>query len=335
MIYSRRSILRDAALLSLAGVASASPLSLVAQTKKPKPKPRQPRTPPSCNSFSTSGVRIFFAGSWLFLADPTSKTPSMWAVARDMTAIPHNFPYGVWQEPGGIDHNKTTLQTPATGQQAVPYVVNVSSYSTSHTSVTELFDATILTAPFTYLTNADKDILFNARAKNLIIVSVPIPTQILPAAFLSGASVTAGTNVPLANNPKLTFKGIATTHIFEYQGPQAALAFTPPNASPINLTAGLDFNSDMHFHTVPKDGMDHSVMMFVNLLNTIQSQSSAFGSGDLQIAPAAQVKFDPGPLVSKCLSTDEKDELEIPAQFTKSTLASCAGGGMALGGDCC
>jgi len=329
MNRSRRSMLRDAALLSLAGAANTYPLSLLSQAKKLKPKTGDP-----CNSFSTPGVRIFFAGSWLFCSSP-DKT-RIWAVARDLGSTPHNFPFGYWQA-NGIDKNGTSLPP---NSSATPYMVGIENYTNNNSSASKLFSDTAAASPFTYLPNTANDIRFNSGAINLRIISVPIPTQIILAGFLVGAVVHGPKDVLAAiNTTQVT--GIATTHIFDYEGPQATLNFTPPTGSStpgpdgptIMLNAGQDFSSDMHFHTVPKipDGMNHAQPMFNNLLNTIVSQTSAFGSGDFSLTIPTSAKFARGPYVSKCVSTTE---LEIPYAQMLSNLASCAGGAIGVGGDC-
>ena len=338
MLYTRRSILRNAGIVSLASSAATLPLHLFAQARRAKPKDTAPCTP-----FPEKGVRIFFGGSWIFCADPASPTTRMLAIGRDLPAwqkLPHIFPYGVWQA-NGIDQNKTSLGPNPGGDQVgspTSCSVTVSNYSVKYMSTMSLFQDTLKKAPFVYLANGSGDIKLRTALPRLRIISVPIPTQIIPAAFEMGATISAEAGVPLAplQGAYGVINGLPTTHIFDYWGDQATLTFNPPAGSTIGipvgptitLNASTDSSSDMHFHTVvqTQDHMDHGPAMFSNLMDIVLSQSVAFDSGDIALVSPTLSSFVPGPNVPNCISDGE---LEIEPD--RSDLASCSGTGIGIG----
>ncbi len=88
MSYTRRQILRNAALASVAGVA-ASPLTLLSGCHHDHK--HIPQYGPNNPTMFNLGVRIFLIGSWLFCADPQSSS-SVLAVTADMPTPMHHFP---------------------------------------------------------------------------------------------------------------------------------------------------------------------------------------------------------------------------------------------------
>ena len=89
MSYSRRDLLRDAAIVSVAG-CSGYGLSFVSGCDS---EPAKPGQRPS--SFAL-GIRIFFVGAWIFCVDPDSPKERIRAVSMEPACMPHWFPYGKW-----------------------------------------------------------------------------------------------------------------------------------------------------------------------------------------------------------------------------------------------
>jgi len=339
MPYTRRDLIRDAALIAATGAAAGLPFAF---PKKPGNHSTPTLTPPK--QFD-SGVRIFFCGSWLFCADPKNKG-YMWAICRDMSTMAHNFPYGAWDSNKGIDGNGTSLPCNTGGGL---YAVSVTGFQSlsAKPSVDDLFGAASKEG-LSYFPNSDGDLAINQRAGNLRIISVPIPTKMTLAAYLPGAYINHNDNAPINTPNSISTLGIPTAHIFEYiqdstSSAPASLTFQPPPGSivgspkgqpqQISLTAGLTYASDLHFHTIPCTSTNdptHAPRMFTNLMNVVSSKSAAFGSGDLALVPSTS---DPnrGPYVPCSV---DKYELEIKEVATKlGNVASCAGGAVGVGGD--
>jgi len=336
MPYTRRDLIRDAALISVTAAVAAAPSAF---GKNKKRKVAYPASPPNPANFNP-GVRIFFVGSWLFCAGPQN-TNLMWAVGRNFNFSAqkkqHIFPYGAWPKTGGIDDNSTSLPSNDTDS---PYSVSVTNYRQNHKDVDDLFGATRAEG-FTYFPNTDGDMRFNKMAQYLRIISVPIPTQIIAAAFLDEAYISYNDNVAITTPSEDDDFGIPTAHIFDYQGPQAQLNFQPPpgslinyltdTPSSINLHSGTDYASNLHFHTVLgpklKDWSSHPQEMFTNLLNIVPSKSAKFGSGDLTLSTPSTNLY-PGDYVPITV-----DPSELETLIRSMDLAGCAGGSFGVGGD--
>ena len=314
MVHTRRELLRRTAAVSLGGVAQASPLAMFGQAP--------------CTSF-LPGVRIFFSGAWVFCADPQDKT-RMLAIARDLPHVPHIVPFGAWQS-GWDDRAQPRL---VGNDVAHPYQVGVTGVDKPSPSMNQLFADTAKKQPFVYLLNANQDLQILPGAINVFVLSVPIPTQMILAAFFDGASVSGPSEV-LAPFTSSTV-GVATTHVFDYQGAGATLSFMPPSGSgatmPIQLSSGQSFASDMHFHTVTrtKDRMNHAKEMFTNLLNIVSSKSGSVGSGNFALAIPYAPTLSQGPFIPSCITTQEL-EMSLGVAVARTDLASCAGGSFGLG----
>ena len=236
MIYTRRSLLRDAALLSAAGAVGVRPASA------------------SCAT-ATTGVRVFFAGAWLFCKDPKSTlaSPTMLAVTLDPSKHPidsmdvqHYFPYGPWVEPPAgstsgywNQHNNCLNLCPF----ASPYPLTIGNPGTP-LAMYSLFTQTNSASRFTYLSplpGVDRGIVDNG---DLVVIRLPIPMTIIPTGYRTNASI-QDLQGQLQTTTDTT-KGFATMHIFQYPG-ATSLQF---QADSLNVPHGgfLDY----HFHTVSK-----------------------------------------------------------------------------------
>jgi hypothetical protein len=336
MLYTRRSVLRDATLISIAGAAAASPLL----------------TGCDRNKHFADGIRVFFAGAWIFCADPFN--PSlMRAVALNPTEITSNdsnpgsassspnmemnhiFPYGVWNEEDRWDrkHGNLPRNLPSSaGYTLVPYPVTVVGTKQPACNVDQLFGTANSSSRFTYLPNAGRNFSLKWTSTGLRVISLPLPTRIIPAAFRTDARIDANGHMQQCGNTKDL--GVATTHIFVYDG-ASSLTFTPPDAIAQHMSHGTDFRADYHFHTVPDNPCppkDHDVLMFGYMLENIDKfpykEVTLIPSGD-RVARGASVP-----------SLVTKGELEIVSRHPKDCpriidLASCGSGGGGLGDGCC
>jgi hypothetical protein len=328
----------------LAGVAGASPLGLLGC--KSQPTAEGTVKPLVAAPAPAAVMRVFFSGSWLFCADSTAG--SMRAVAVDFPQIKHSFPYGIWTS-AGIDGNGRTLPPSTT-----PYPVKVGGFTpAAGATVDALFAATLCQDPFSYIQNKTNDLSINFKRNDIRSISLPIPSRIISAAFLVGASVQDSSGEGLLATPGAgcaapRVDGVPTCFIFEYdQG--TSVTFTQPNGQNETANAGQNY----HFHTSPSDPTQHGhgPMMFADLMGIIQSKSGTYKPTMLSLINVDDCLVTPGPDVPAGISNAE---LEIgtsgicangaakasAAQATRKftvmagTLGSCAGGGGGLGGDC-
>ncbi len=311
MAYTRRSFLYSATALSLAAVGHD------AFTFSTAPEKKMAASPPQ--NFNL-GVRIFFAGSWLFCSDGSG---GMLAIAIDMPSLPHLFPYGAW-DAAWVDASKPSLPT---NLISAPYAVGVTGTTKPATDVNTLFTNTLPVGPFNYLPNPNlgQQLSVDGSRSGLRVVSMPIPTSIIPAAFRSGGSV---------SDPKHHFQqgsgtgqtGYPTTHIFVYDG-ATQLTFPSVNGSPAqSISAAADSSADFHFHTVPSfdPGFDHGPCMFENLMSLIVNLDRT----QLALLSNPNDTVDRGSNVPTCVS---QWELEIMMINRTHTVASCAGSAAGLG----
>ena len=226
MSYTRRSVLRNAAAISVGSVAGV------------------PFFTGCTPSDFKLGVRAFFAGTWLFCRDkdagymravsvdpppPDVKKPS------SHPDISHKFPHGTWDENGSWNEKhgdlKANPSSDISGSDLVPHVVSVYGFKGAGT-VNDLFHAANTSSRFTYLVNPRKyDLIWNSAG--IRVIKLPIPTRIIPAAFRTKAII----NDPYGDCEGCVSTGdtgVATTHIFEYEGASAltfVVAVTRPGHS--------------------------------------------------------------------------------------------------------
>jgi hypothetical protein len=345
MPVTRRSVLRDAALLSLAGATGASPLSLLGQCAVPDSGARPA-------DFKSAGIRIFFCGAWLFGADPANPNTRMLAATLDMPDSKgnpgHHFPQGVWAPSGCFDTD--TQLTPISANGNKNHQITLSNATSSYTKVDDLFADTLCGNPFTYVLSPGKKFGINPGLdKTARAISMPFPTNIIPAAFIVNSSIQdpKGHLKSGPSNPRVP--GLATAHIFEYDG---ATALTLVDGGG-NQVGSATQNQNYHFHTVPimDAGADHPPAMFQTLLTLV----SGFTPSDLTLPQNYYPAFQSGPDTPMTVSDVE---LELEPQFgctypsgssasqkkaakmatpppritpNNQTLASCASGGGGVG----
>jgi len=349
MSYTRRNFLRDSALISLTGgAASSSAAAYLADEQK--------HVTPAC------GVRIFFEGSWLFCnAEPDA--PGMLAIARDMSTVPHIFPFGRWQKTClGFDKSMPRLQPNPRNPMGVPYpyLITLPDFKPvkSNQTVDSIFSDAQSSAPFQYLANDDSNspLRLDTTLPGVILISLPIPDRIRLAAFLTEAIITDnGKYLHSSQTKDYTNQGLATTHIFEYD-----------NAKLLNFNAGSVSDSmydnklllDYHFHTVPKAAMpcmDHGADMFNNLLSLHRKKDGSY-LGNSEVCVTNYYPFDIKPGIDPKLLIDPSElDYDLSANnYCKShpakaamnlsttedvykvhpsyNLASCSGPGFGTGG---
>jgi len=329
MSYTRRSVLRDAALLSLAGATGASPLSLVGQCIPPAPASRP--------SFFDAGIRIFFSGAWLFGAD-LHNPGNMLAVTQDMictTSPCHKFTYGVWPTSGSVDNGPSLAPIGKNGN----YKITIDTVANPSKKVDALFAATLASNPFVYLKNDDLALKINTdstKHPTVRAVSVPFPTAIIPAALITNASIQGtggGRRQPSPCTPRVP--GFSVSHVFVYDGAGLLNLF---NGAGDQLDSAIQ-NQDYHFHTIPLQPTDinHAPLMFANLLSLLDN----FDTTTLALQPNTCPQYDPGPDTPTSLGFPELGlSLQPPACATTQPgtihpndmyIASCASGGGGVG----
>jgi hypothetical protein len=329
MPYTRRSLLRDAALVSLAG----SPFALLGCKKKPLPKSKS--TP------AYSGVRVFFSGSWLFCSDGNKANPGMYALARDMQVdpcfpnrkiVPHKFPYGIWNGGDFDDTAPLLLPNPNNTGVVAPYAITLSTYSPT-ISVSTLFQNAHNTASFNYLVNTDSanPMTFDDSSPGLLRISIPIPSRIVPAAFLAKAFYQQPSTGPSFSPPPQS-QGLATTHIFEYD--QATLLTFSQGTSQMTMQPDNHF----HIHTVPSirhtnGDVDHGPDMFLNMLQAIQWNKKRLSESGLTLIDPTPTDIQFGTDVLADMPIISSEELEF--MYLKpvlTDLASCSGSAFGMDG---
>jgi hypothetical protein len=323
MPYTRRSVLRDAALLSLAGATGASPLSLLGQCTTSVPAPRPA-------AFKSDGIRVFFCGAWLFAADPANPNTRMLAVALDMcpAASPcHKFPHGVWTPDSCFDAG--TELSPISANKNKNHQITITNSTTLYSKVDDLFNAALCNNPFTYLPNPAQTYTINTGLDTVRAISLPFPTNIIPAAFVVNSVIDDPYRLLKHRPRKPRLAGVATAHIFEYDGGDS-LTLVDGSGTQVGTAAK---SKNYHFHTVPVKAtdVDHAPAMFQNLLTLI----TGFTPTDLTLLRNYYPAFHAGPDTP---TTIVDEELELKAQSVSvcpgvrnQTLASCASGGGGVG----
>jgi hypothetical protein len=354
MSYTRRAVIRDAAVLSLAGVGGFSPLLS------------------GCHrSRFADGIRIFFEGAWLFCAHPTdpsqmlavtlnpSECPQPLPKCKQMDPNPnpknmnHIFPYGIWDERPFWDgrHENTQLaDTPCIPTPSglclmpIPHRVYVlGRWPQPFQNVDALFVDADSRSRFTYYLNTDQP---QARAVNwdtpeLKVISLPLPSRIIPAGFRVGADIDDNNTPKMlhAHGQSADTAGVATTHIFDYPGARSML-FVPHGGDAVEMDRGRDFRSDFHFHTVPHScdlSPCHDVMMFASLVGLLKLTDNLIldpDYGDIKIERGASLPASVG---------DEEIEMNVRAEkgsgngknqdcVQTTNLATCGSGGLGVGG---
>lgn len=363
MAYSRRSFLRDTGMVSLASTFGAT--SLLTGCCGP-------------TSFE-SGVRIFFAGSWIFCGIPKVSPapngpaiPYMLAVAIDPyhalqppsdTDVLHHFPYGRWDDSvtDGAVWNTTQydhqMDLPVSTKDN-PHLITVGGSYNRPACVNDLFKEANTSSRFVYLRSQPQRNAFGAHWKDsyLRIIKLPIPTRIIPAAFLEHATV-CDRNSTMEACTHNRDKGVATTHIFEYKGAsdiqfqlygsQLPIDCTMTGPGPLSVCAkaGTSSASNLHFHTVPSPTcvidlitkkvtadvpVDHPRTMFHQLVQFADDHACQ----DVGLEGCMMDTMRPGDLVPTSVSLAE---LQIPKQHSsplscthKVDLATCDSGGIGV-----
>lgn len=343
MNYPRRSFLRDSAVLSLAAALGIRPSFAVA---------------PACEA-SAAGVRVFFAGSWLFCHDPhppSSEPPTMLAVALDPSLdptdsmdLPHTFPFGKWEEPAADAADSffnDTHDSLAACALDTPFVLHIDNTTGGAADVNALFDQTNKVSRFIYLTAKPKQPYKVQDPGGLRVIRLPIPANIIPAAYRTDAIISGATSVLQQSGD--TTQGIATTHIFQYPN-ATSLTFAGTQENP---DAGSNF-LDYHFHTVAhadprqppdKDMPPHAPRMFQRLLDllTPPPQIALQTSGPEDVVPGPCVLDQVSnreqevpkllkPLKPKRRQKALKPRTVVVSRLLKLTLATCDSGGVGVG----
>jgi hypothetical protein len=325
MQYSRRKLIRDAALASVVGAASTS-LPVIRGLDNKQSNASCWGDPPF-----VSGLRVFFIGAWLFCADPSPSGDGMLAVSLDMADMPHTFPHGPWKGDPQFDKESPCLHpNPMNKSGRTPCGMTVSDYTKNFNNVGDLFDDASKKYSFAYFKNP-ANLQVNLQTPGIRIVALPIPSRILTADLIPGASISITDPSLLEYSPGVcdssgTKCGFAAAHILDYQG---ATAMIMDNSLLLSGPA-TDSTGDYHFHTVPPSyaGPGHAVNMFSNLVTLI----SGLGQDQISISFGnPTIKAEIGPYLPSCVGEPELDLLYAQGKKTMNT-ASCAAGGLGIGG---
>jgi hypothetical protein len=333
MTYTRRSFLRDAAIVSAA--ATVSPILTGCEREH-----------------FANGIRIFFAGAWIFCGiheqpnlmyaitlDPSEpaqpgtsasmKCEPPQTSATAISSMKHTFPHGVWDQGCNWDTSSKRgllCANPQSGSKPLIHSVSVDDGNWSYPqSLHTLFMNPNKDSSFTYLSAVRNPLgkgqtyKVNSTQANLRIVTLPRPTRIIPAAFRPDVKIIDPKHrLEQAQTSKDI--GIATTHIFEYRG-AGKLTFTPGDGKNPGLIpqGGKDFTSDYHFHSVPTiANIDHAPMMFNQILSLIDGIGC---SNDLSINPPCPPTA-PQPGKSVPISVTE-NELEMTPGTDAHLIDTC------------
>lgn len=354
MTYPRRSFLRDTGLVSLAGAFGAT--SLLTGCFGPK--------------YFESGVRVFFAGSWIFCGIP-SDSENMMAVAMDPCVadpysedmdVSHKFPYGIWDEKEangcGEDWNLGQLiqgMNLPVSTKDIPHIITVPDWKSPYDSVDTLFTEANTSSRFVYMQSKKSGPHW--ENSGLRVIKLPIPTRIIPAAFLEHATLCERrpTMQTCKNNRD---KGVATSHIFEYRGAKCihfclGSDVLPGDCTqdkkcpvPVCATAGISSQSNLHFHTVPQPNpkmnaagkdvsvvpVDHPRTMFHHLAKFLDDDACQ----EIGLEACMTDTMLPGHLVPSSVSIAElqihnpSSHRDLLACAHKVNLASCDSGGLGV-----
>jgi len=246
----------------------------------------------------------------------------------------HNYPYGVWDKYEGWDQRMPYLPPNPIAQPisaVVPYTASVfGHYIRRYKTVDTLLRAANTSSRLLYIKNSDRSYQVDWSCPALRVISLPLPTKLIPAGFRTNASI-SDNNSTYTNIGSTTCgdNGVATSHIFEYSG-ASSFTFTTPGAKggTEQMIHGTNYESDFHFHTVPSANQlppDHDAMMFHVLLSAIKS----FPCDKVSLKTPDDSAFTIGKQLPASVG---RPELELPGIGLGGT-GSCAGGGAALGGD--
>ena len=345
MALTRRSILRNAALASVATTTGISSLLMIGCRR----------------SNFASGIRVFFEGGWIFHADPF-KGGYIRAVALDpsefthpeltaaqnsanVTMPPHHFPFGVWDEQSDWDscHGNLPSNDPASGlNPLIAYPLEVFGTQNRAAKVPDLFLRADTDSRMTYLPNPANEFTFECRCKGLRVISLPMPTRIIPAGFRPDVEIQqSGASVLHPHCKTKDMHGFATTHILEYEGATSMTFNAPPNSGgqgSSTLTGGIGHEANFHFHAVPKDpcpAKGHDAIMFERLMAFVHLP--LMYKLTLPPPPDKPAQIVPGSLVPRSVSNKEL-EIAPPGTQCKDgkphivNLATCGSGGGGAGG---
>jgi hypothetical protein len=327
MNFTRRTVLQDAARLSLAAAATSSFPFLTSCHHKPNPDP-------NCIADNSKafcpGIRVFFIGAWLFCKDPLQK--GMLAITRDMADMPHAFPYGVWPGDNGFGSNPSQLcaNPAASSSNRNAYPVTLPGFNNCFETVTDLFQDAVSRCGMSYISNPRRDINPDFTSAGVRVISIPFPTRLITAAFAPSSYVNDLDDKHSMHSPTSahdTKSGlVASAYVFEYMGASSLLF----NGQPAIGSASIGYQSDFHFHTVPPSGISrqdpqHPQKMFANLMSLIGLDNTKL----TLVMPYLSAEPDPGTYVPQCV---DKYELAIlDHEVRVGDTASCAGGGHAVG----
>ncbi len=328
MNYTRRSVLRNAARISI-GLAASSSLPLLSGCHHGW-GPGHPAT------FSP-GIRIFFIGAWIFCTDPLGD--QLLAVTVDMASMKHTFPYGVWPGDEGINQNESLQANPSCGSptQRNAYPVTISNFKSNYQCGGAVFSDACDNFRFNYFQNegGKLSILFNTPG--IRVVSFPFPTRMITANTFLNSNVTnrSGAHYFHVKGGATTSNVsdyVASAHIFEYEN-ASTLTF---NDAVMIEQGSKRYRSDFHFHTVPPKGtqQSHSQDMLRNLLSSISPLEP--GKFDLNL-PDQDASPSAGAYVPNCVDASELTLPRGSEDASKGThipfhadLASCAAPGLGI-----
>jgi hypothetical protein len=339
MSYTRRSLLRDAAAASVAGIipGTAATFLLSGCKKSPAPSAPQPETAikgPTPADIAP-GCHIFFSGTWLFCSDGKG---GMYAMSRNMSSVGHIFPYGLWSQnyttPRGFDEGSNKLTPNPNNKQGTvnPYQITADTLATPQLDVDCLFTAAAQQG-FAYIKNTAKnEIVIDGTEWGMVRIALPIPTSIITAGFLNKASYSVPNGLNVVWKP-----GLATTHIFEYANTNL-LTFSESAAATAKV------GDHLHFHTAPEkvdiNRPDHGPDMFKNLINAITYNGTPLDTLKLAMSDSEPTNLSCGTHLSGFPSVNSI-ELELGSlacayrKDRTGDIASCSGSGFGVGGDPC
>ena len=319
MSYTRRSFLRNTALISMGSTMSTLPFLRGCKW----------------NQFP-SGIRIFFSGAWLFSDDPDT-SGNMRAITVDPGGLlTHFFPYGVWDgarqagtwdDETGRSYLGSTYTTPTA--PVTPHKISVAGpWTAPFANTGQLFRDANTKSRFSHIPNSSEyTFSINCNTPGVRVISLPIPTRIIPAAIRQGVDITD----PKNRIPKSTCKtsdagGVATTHIFDYQN-ATSMTFAPlgggTGPAP-TVTGQTEIAGDYHFHAVPQCFYDkHDRDMFKALFGLIQGGAPSGSQGgpwklDLCLAPSgATGAVTLGELLPPAVTPSELETLDSLSDIKK------------------
>ena len=264
MTRTRRAFLRD---MSLATLAAASAFPSLAQP---------PGTP-----VISSGVRIFFAGAWMFCANPSNHGATMFAIILEPSQIykqdsPHWFPYGVW--PNISDTYSANAKQFSITAGGDTHHVSVTGSVTNPKGVTALFADANLSSRFPYFAPPQGSPGFppNLASTGVVAIELPRPTRLLPVVVHTQASIIDRTGM-LTWNAKSTDTGVPTVSVLDYQGVSSLnITLAGQAAADLTVSATADTSAYLHIRSGPTGTplCDHASRMHGYLLDVFGIDST-------------------------------------------------------------